>query len=232
LVFMMVGMKMQKIGMDGKEGKRIMVSSGLKRALVGAVLAVETLTLAKPAAAEDTKGKIFVDSFDHTKTTSVAVGIARGFEIPAGLRIDASLAISSPGKGVDLESAELDLTTPKIGPVTLTTYIYKDRFYYTDRGLGAMLNIGNLHLAAEYDGGGLGLSFAKYKFKLMNDNVRLVPQVGVLYTDNKFVSVGGQLVGEVDVGGVTIFAKAVHFRDPDNGDWKNGNMQGGMQFAF
>lgn len=200
--------------------------------VAGLIAGIMTATSGQAQAEEKTNGRIFANAYDHARSTSVGAGIARGFELPCKLRIDASIAISSPGKGVDLENAELDLTSPDIGPVSLTTYIYTDKFYYTDRGLGAMLNFGNLHIATEYDGGGLGLSFAKYKFKLAEDKVRLVPQIGALYTDDKVVAMGGQLAGEADIGGVTIFAKAVHFRSPQNGQWMNGNMQGGIRFSF
>jgi hypothetical protein len=233
---MMIDMTNQKTLGYAKEGRDARSAAQLKRTLVGAVLAVETVLMAKPATAEetreDTKGRIFVNSFDHMKTTSVAVALERGFELPGKLRVDASMALSSPGNTVELESAELDLTTPKLGPLSLTTYIYKDRFYFVERGIGAVAHINDFHVGTEYAGDNIGISYARYRFKIADDTVRLAPQLALVYSNKQVESLGAQLAAEVDVDGVTLFAKAVHFRSLHTGDWMNGNMQGGMLFSF
>jgi len=199
----------------------------------GAVLAAGLMLGApKLVQAEPARAKIFASLYDQAKTPSAGVGLGKGFALPAGFSADASIALSSGGAAVNLEAAELDLNAPAMGPLSGTLYIYKDRFYYTERGYGAMLNAAGFHIAGEYVGDNWGVVFAKYVLKLAEAKVRLVPKAVVLLSNKKVEGIGAELLGEADAGGVTLFAKITHTRIPQTGQWMNGNMQVGMIWSF
>ncbi len=201
--------------------------------MAGAVLAAGLMLEApKSAAAEaPAQGKIFICSYDKTKTPSVGVGLSKRVSLPLGIEVDASIALSSGGKTANLESAELDLTRP-VGHVSITAYAYNDRFYYVDCGYGALLNYGSFHAGGEYIGNGWSVALAKYVVRLADGKVRLVPKVIISFSDKKVEGLGMEGRGELDVGDVTVFAKVMHLRALPGGSWMNGNMQAGMSFSF
>ena len=203
----------------------------IRKTLAGAML-VGSLMLGTSAHADQARGKMSVNMYDKAKTSSVALGIGKGFDLSKGCSVDASMALSSRGSTVDLESGELDLTMPLLGSVSTTLYVYKDRFYYVDRGYGAMLHVKNFHIAGEYVGDNWADAFAKYAFELAKGKVRLVPKAVLLFSDKRVEGIGAELLGEIGIGDVTLFAKITHSRIPQDGSWLNGNMQAGMGWKF
>jgi hypothetical protein len=223
--------------MDGSDmaGQKRASKTRIGKALAAAVLAAGIMLGASSLARADeadipARGRIFASMYDRGKSPSIGMGLSKGFALPLGFQVDASMALSSSGKTVELESAGLDLTTPKLGSVSGTFYAYKDRFYYVDFGYGAMLNAGNLHVALEYIGDNWGDAFAKYVIHM--GRVRLIPKVVMLFSEKKVEALGGEATAELDVGGVTLFGKIAHSRSVQTGDWMNGNMQAGMSFKF
>lgn len=210
----------------------------LAKIIAGAALVSGLMLSGLKSVQADTppKGRVFASLYDHAKTPSIGFGLSKGFQV-GGVGIDTSIAISSTGNDLRLESAELDLTTPdivstKIGPFSLTGYIYKDNFYYVKLGYGGMLNIGDFHLAGEYIGDKWGDTFAKYVVRLADGRIRLVPKAVILFSDKKVEGAGVELTGEFDIDGVTLFLKVAHSRVIPSGDWMNGNMQAGLGFGF
>ncbi|MBI5223311.1 hypothetical protein HY990_02720 [Candidatus Micrarchaeota archaeon] len=216
--------------------KQIRVSSDRRKIvnqmLPAAMSFASSLMVSEPAIAQ-TRTRGFVGLFDHGQEVDVGVGISRRFDLGRTWSIDTTFSVRSDGRKVRLGNAELEINTPRIGPLSFTGYIYNDALLNVELGVGGTFNLWrNLHISAEWERPNWGGAFANYAIRL-GSRITLTPQVSFLFSEEGFEGLGGWIRADIDCGsGVVIRTQINHVRNLRDGTALNENAMVSVSFEL
>ncbi len=200
-------------------------------AFTGALLASE------PANAQ-TRVRGFVGLFNHGQDVEFGAELSRRFDLGQNWNIDTSFSVMSDGRSVRLGNAELDINTPRFGPVSFSVYVYNSAFLNVDLGVGGMATIWNrLNISAEWERPNWEGVFVNYVLRLgssgFGSRISITPQAIFLFSEHGAEGAGGWLRLDVDCGfGVNVRAQVNHVRSLRTSEPINENAMIAVSFGF